>query len=89
MVDVRSKRCEAPGCDKRPSFGLPGAAARRCTGHAEHGMVDVVSKRCEAPGCGKHASYGPPGGRRKYCAGHAGPGDVNLNKISAPKVAGK
>ena len=92
--DVVNRKCDSPApnlCDKHPSFGFPGAGARRCFGHAEQGMVDVRSKQCAAPGCGKHPTYGPPGGPRKYCAGHAGPGDVNLasKKKTAPKVTVK
>ena len=72
--DVVSRRCDSPApnvCDKHPSYGFPGAGARRCAGHAEQGMIDVRSKRCEAPGCGTtQPTYGPPGGPRKNCAGH-------------------
>ena len=92
--DVKSRKCDSPApnlCEKVPSFGFPGAGARRCVAHAEQGMVNMMNARCEAEGCDKRPSFGPPGGRRKYCSLHAGPGDVDLKskKKPAPKIAAK
>jgi len=39
QVDVKSKKCEAGGCDKVARFRLPGGRAVRCKAHALLGMV--------------------------------------------------
>ena len=43
QVDVRHKRCQAPGCRKGPSFGFPGGQAQFCL---EHKSADMVCHRC-------------------------------------------
>ena len=43
MVDVKSKKCEHPGCMKQPGYNVPGSKAGRfCSGHKEGGMVVVT-----------------------------------------------
>lgn len=40
MVDVISKKCNHPGCNKHPSFGLEGTRNREfCAKHAPEGMI--------------------------------------------------
>ena len=66
--DVRSKRCEEPGCTSRnrsygPVGGLPASAVACATHGQQRGYEDVKSKRCEEPGCTSlNRSYGPIGG---------------------------
>jgi hypothetical protein len=79
MVDVKSKRCEAAGCDKRPTFDAPGGKGRFCAAHAAAGMVDVKSKRCEAAGCDKLSpTFDAPGGKGRFCVAHAAAGMVDV-----------
>ena len=49
MVDVVSKRCEAPGCGKQPTYGPPGGGRTYCSGHAGPGDVDLKTKKKTAP----------------------------------------
>jgi hypothetical protein len=39
------RKCEAPGCGKRPNLGTEFKVPRRCGEHREKGDVDVVSAR--------------------------------------------
>lgn len=41
MLDVKSPRCERPGCAKQPCCGHLGAKARFCSGHKHNGMVNL------------------------------------------------
>lgn len=41
MVDVKSPRCETPGCKKQPCCGHLGAKARFCSEHKQDGMVNL------------------------------------------------
>jgi len=42
MVDVKTKKCEHPTCQKHPFFNYPGLTSRRfCTSHKLEGMVSV------------------------------------------------
>eukprot|EP00903_Cladosiphon_okamuranus_P014359 g13333.t1 len=62
MVDVVSKRCGNPGCNKYPSCGVEGGeAAEFCTYHKKEGIVEVKKKRVA-----------------KFCAVHQEEGMVNL-----------
>ena len=58
MIDVRSRRCAAPGCKRQPSYAVEGKRAAFCAAHKEEGMVDVVSRRCEEPNCRRRPLYG-------------------------------
>ena len=73
MVDVMSKRCAHPSCDKQPTYGVAGGkVAEVCVGHAKEGMVDVTLLRedwrsrsqmprttmaCRHNGCSRNATY--------------------------------
>jgi hypothetical protein len=79
MVDVKSKRCEHPGCDKNtPCYDNEGGKGRFCKSHAEPGMVDVKNKRCEHPDCDTRPSYDKEGGKGRFCKKHAEPGMVDV-----------
>ena len=71
MVDVKNARCEAGGCMKVPSFGMPGSRATRCSAHKEEGMVDVKHARCDMDGCTKQASVPANGKPNIFCVQHA------------------
>ena len=79
-VDVVSKRCEDPKCEKFATHGPEGGKTRtRCSKHGkELGLVDVVSKWCEDPRCKKHATCGDPDGKWTRCADHKAPGMINV-----------
>lgn len=64
MIDVRSRRCAAPGCKRQPSYAIEGKRAAFCAAHQEEGMVDVVSRRCEHPNCRRRPLYGYEVGAR-------------------------
>ncbi|CAN0396786.1 unnamed protein product, partial [Hapterophycus canaliculatus] len=70
--------CEAPLCNKNPSFAHRGHARRRfCKHHAEPGMLNVYYKYCNALGdagsqCAERASFESPGKLR--CLQHREPG---------------
>ena len=80
MVDVISKRCEATGCMKRPSFNYEGlAGCRFCATHKLPGMRDIISRICEMSGCQKNASCNYEGlSRRRFCSLHRLPNMVNI-----------
>lgn len=50
------------GCNKLPSFNVPGKTpAERCGSHREEGMVNVRHRVCQYEGCGTEAKYNHPG----------------------------
>lgn len=62
MVDVKSRRCAAEGCNKYPAFNVPGEnTARYCGDHRQQGMIDVHNKRCNTEGCIKRPTFNYPG----------------------------
>lgn len=68
MVDVKSRRCAAEGCNKYPAFNVPGEnTARYCGDHRVSGMIDVHNKRCAADGCEKRPTFNYPGARPRGC----------------------
>lgn len=90
-TSVPLRTCNAPGCNKQPSFGS--AQDRRacfCYTHKLPGMVNVRRRFCSAAGCTKYPSYGlaqnpsaTPNGRRAdwrkmYCASHKSADMVNV-----------
>ena len=49
MVDVRSAKCEEPGCNVRPLFNYKGVTPGvRCAAHKLKDMVDVCSANLKA-----------------------------------------
>lgn len=49
MVDVVNKRCQHPGCKKRPVFGFEGEKGRFCSLHrsgVSSGAFDDVLSPC-------------------------------------------
>lgn len=64
MVDVKSRRCAAEGCNKYPAFNVPGEnTARYCGDHRQPGMIVVHNKRCAQDGCEKRPTFNYPGAR--------------------------
>ena len=43
MVDVVNKRCQHPGCKKRPVFGFEGEKGRFCSLHRSGVSFDLSS----------------------------------------------
>ena len=76
--NVRSKRCEAPGCkSKSPKFGPVGGLPKTATCCSDHGKlkgyVDLVQPRCNQDGCDTYASYGLLDGKPIRCIKHHDP----------------
>jgi plastocyanin len=78
MVNVISKRCAEPGCNKQPTFNQPGLRPKYCAPHKSANMVNVINKRCAEPGCNKQPTFNQPGLRPKYCAPHKSANMVNV-----------
>src|SRR5579875_1099830 len=88
MINVKSKKCQYPGCITRPSFNYEGQKnGIYCSEHKLPNMVDVVSKRCQYPGCKKCPSFNYEGQQDKiYCSEHKLPDmvDVKSKKCQYP-----
>ena len=70
MVNLRGKRCEAPGCRRHPLYGHEGQRRRFCKSHREAGMVYKVGSNCQDPGCTRPARFGATGEEAKFCMVH-------------------
>ena len=58
MVDVVSKKCADPDCNKIPNFNIPGSSsAKFCNDHKTDSMIDVKHLRCEGTGCKNRPSF--------------------------------
>ena len=70
---AKRKECKEDGCEKHPSYGLPGTnKTEYCKKHAPDDYEDIAHKRCKHSGCKKHPSYGLPGSKKtEYCKNHA------------------
>ena len=78
-TDLKHKKCEYPGCKKRPSHGDPiTKKACHCANHSLGIEINVVSKRCIFPDCGRVCTYGIPGTSRTHCATHIVEGEIDL-----------
>lgn len=82
--DITSRRCDSEGCNKIPSFHLPGDKEKRrfCAAHKPPGFVDyhLAKRRCiVAPAgvraCNRSSSFGFKGGKRISCAQHKQKGE--------------
>lgn len=73
MVNVVSKQCLEPNCDKRPKFNLPGIKGGiYCKDHAFDDMINVDSKKCLNLTCTKQAKFNLPEVKSGiYCSDHA------------------
>ena len=80
-MNVVSKRCGHPGCNKVRSFGLEGnKRVEFCARHKREGVLYLVkrNKRCSHPGCTKQPPYGVAGSKRvEFCHEHANEGIAN------------
>jgi hypothetical protein len=87
MADVKSKRCEHPGCTTQPTYGVPGFAATLCAKHKEipRFASDGVTRlciirhpkaKCGQSGCKEAATHGISAPQR--CEAHTLPDDLNL-----------
>jgi Rieske Fe-S protein len=72
MVDIKSKRCQHPGCQTQPNYNYANeSTAIFCSSHKLENMVDIKSKRCEHPGCQKQPAYNYPGETKAiFCSSH-------------------
>ena len=79
MVNVMSKTCEEAGCDKQPTYNIPGGKACFCAEHKHPNMVDVKNKTCEEAGCNTRPTYNIPGeSKGRFCVEHKHPNMVNV-----------
>jgi hypothetical protein len=61
MVDVKSKKCDHDGCNKRPVYNFPTeTTGLYCFEHKLANMVDVTHKRCDHDGCNKRPTFNSP-----------------------------
>ena len=70
---VHRRRCESPGCDKHPSFGLrEEGVARYCRRHKPYQCVDLKARKCQYTwGCSKRPSFGDVSdGIPRFCMQH-------------------
>lgn len=67
QVDVCNRRCQQPGCSKRPCFGRPGQRPSFCGTHRSPDMVDVISHKCAYPGCSHPTGHEGNRTRSKFC----------------------
>ena len=88
MINVKTKRCLDPSCQKYPSFNFPGKKSLVfCNEHKQPGMIDVKSKRCHHPSCEKIPIYNFPGKKKRiYCRTHKKKDmvDIKSNKCLDP-----
>ncbi|CAM9945212.1 unnamed protein product, partial [Ectocarpus sp. 13 AM-2016] len=85
QVDVCNRRCQHPGCSKRPCFGLPGQRPCFCGSHRSPDMVDVISHKCAYPGCSHPTGHEANRVRSKFCDKHK---SVGLAGASLLQLAG-
>lgn len=80
MVDVISKKCEAPGCSLIPHFNYPGHIKRFCSTHRSDGMLYIGGVReCLETGCHVQPSCNFPGQTVPiYCKSHAFPDMIDV-----------
>lgn len=71
-MDVCNRRCQHPGCSKRPCFGLPGQRPCFCGSHRSPEMVDVISHKCAYPGCSHPTGHEANRVRSKFCGESSG-----------------
>jgi hypothetical protein len=77
MIDVVSKRCQKPGCDKIPSYAETGKPAVFCVDCKKDGMINVKNKRCQKSGCIKQPSFAKHGDKLPaYCVDHMVRGEM-------------
>lgn len=72
-MDVCNRRCQHPGCSKRPCFGFRGQRPSYCGTHRTPAMVDVISHKCSYPGCSQPTGYEANRVRSKFCGETACP----------------
>ena len=78
MKNVVSKRCEAPGCESRPTFGREKGKALYCALHFLDGMKNVKDKVCQEPECETRPTYGVEWKKPTHCVSHALEGMKNV-----------
>jgi len=88
MINVYSRRCTFPGCNKLAYYTLPGIKLLyHCYNHRLPEMVSIVNKKCVYVGCDKYSSFGLPGKKSQFCAKHKLPEMINvrhkLNRLNA------
>eukprot|EP00455_Lapot_gusevi_P030531 TRINITY_DN3286_c0_g1_i1.p1 TRINITY_DN3286_c0_g1~~TRINITY_DN3286_c0_g1_i1.p1 ORF type:complete len:241 (+),score=29.73 TRINITY_DN3286_c0_g1_i1:785-1507(+) len=77
-INLRNKRCQAPGCVSTASFrGEASTSAVYCKAHAEPGMFDTRHSRCQEKGCLKRPTYGYY--KAVVCVSHKADDMINLN----------
>ena len=80
MIDVLSKRCNTPDCDKIPNYNFSNETkALYCKEHKLDGMIDVKHKKCNNPGCNKGPLYNHINETKAlYCNQHKSDGMIDV-----------
>ena len=76
--DVVSRRCQHPGCFKKPNFGYEEKKGLWCRPHAPPDARDVVSRKCEHAGCTKQPHFGREEKKARWCSQHAPEGSFDV-----------
>lgn len=74
-MNVVTGRCEFIGCQKIPSFALPGEQRTFCKEHKTEEM-SYAGMTCVAEDCSKQPNFGWDGGSATFCAEHQIPGMI-------------
>lgn len=62
MIDVKNKKCQEIGCNKRPVYNKEGESVGIfCKSHKEPYMIDVKSSKCQEIGCNKRPIFNKEG----------------------------
>jgi hypothetical protein len=69
MIDLITKKCNAPGCATKAWYGIPGHAATVCAHHQVSGMIPHPKRKCEHADCKSPAVYGI-GSAPTHCEEH-------------------
>ena len=80
MIDVKSKTCNYPGCEKHPSCNIEGEKeALYCVKHKLDGMIDIKHKKCFFKGCKIRPSCNIEGEKKGlYCLNHKLDGMIDV-----------
>jgi len=72
MIDVKSKKCLNPDCNKIPYYNYSNETkGLYCKVHMIDDMVDVKNKKCISPDCDKHPVYNYSNETKPlYCKNH-------------------
>ncbi|CAI2174051.1 13049_t:CDS:2 [Funneliformis geosporum] len=79
MIDIQTKLCKYPGCQKKALFSVEGSLRTFCGQHKQGGMINVASRKCAHSDCYARPYFNVPGKTQgQCCARHKTAGMVNV-----------